>query len=98
ATYRTKLRARRLQAVRQARYRERVDKFGAQKVTHQPMTEAAAPSMSSVALETSSGGRETDDATVREPLRCSVCGAPVGRWARRDRRVRKPAAVHRRAP
>ncbi|KYF96122.1 hypothetical protein BE20_04520 [Sorangium cellulosum] len=62
AAYRTRLRARRLHAARQARYRERQrDKFSAQKVTHHRMTEAAAASMSQLAPENTPGRKDNHD-------------------------------------
>ena len=54
AAYRQTHRARRLQATKQARYRERLANFQAQIVTHQPLTQTEAPVIESVALEITS--------------------------------------------
>jgi hypothetical protein len=87
ATYRIKKRARRLQSTRQARYRERRDKFSDPKVTHHSVTQASPSSISPPVPDVSSGRKEIDDDSNREAARCSVCGVVLPVWARRGRRA-----------
>jgi hypothetical protein len=95
AVYRIAPRSRRLQATRQARYRERrATKFSAQKVTHQSVTEAPAQASASVALEKVSGGKDRDDSSNRS-AHCSFCGSPLPVWAQR---WSQPRNVRGRAP
>jgi len=97
AAYRIKHRARRLQAVRQARYRDRIRaKLSAEKVTHHTVTEAPSPT-TSTAPEISDGGKDVDDNSIRDLGYCSLCGAPLPFWARR-RRGAEHRTVPRRAP
>lgn len=98
ASYRVKPRARRLQAVRQARYRERLqDKFLSQKVTHHSVTEALFPTTSSPAPDITPGRKDEDDVSIRDVGRCSLCGAALPLWAgRRGRPDRRK--LHHRAP
>jgi hypothetical protein len=84
AAYRVKARARRLQSVRQARYRDRLrDKFADQKVTHHLVTEVPSPSTSSLAPEITAGKEDDDDTSIPDVGRCSLCRAPLPLWARR---------------
>lgn len=81
AAYRVKPRARRLQSVRQARYRDRLrGKFTAQEVTHHEVTQAPAPTMSVLVPETTTGRKDDDDGSIRDVGRCSLCGAPLPLW------------------
>jgi hypothetical protein len=87
AAYRVKPRARRLQSVRQARYRDRLRaKFAEQKVTHQTVTEAPSPTTSSSAPDVTAGGKDGDDESNFEVGRCSLCRAALPLWARSGRR------------
>jgi hypothetical protein len=88
AAYRIAPRSRRLQATRQARYRERQAKFAVQKVTHQSVTEADVPSTAPVPLEIDSGRKDPDDRSNRNPDRCSFCRAWLPVWARSEPRCR----------
>ena len=75
ACYRPKLRARRLHAVRQARYRERRGKFSASKVTHHTATQGESASTSPVAPENVSGRKDRGDESNRDPARAAACAA-----------------------
>lgn len=82
AAYRIRLRARRLHATRQARYRDRLAKFSAKKVTHQLVTQATASPIDAVAPELDSGGKDRQDDEICDQVRCSLCGGALPRWAR----------------
>lgn len=87
AAYRVKPRSRRLQSVRQARYRDRLRaKFAERKVTHQTVTEAPFPTMSLPAPEITAGRKDDDDESILDVGRCSLCGAELPLWARGQRR------------
>lgn len=97
-TYRRKFAARRLHAAAQLRYRRRhQDKISASKVTHHTVTQARPASTSQLAPE-SSGGKELDVSSVSTISQCSLCGAPLPRWARRHRRRPSHRGRARRAP
>jgi len=96
--YRRKFAARRLHAAAQRRHRRRQqDKISASKVTHHTVTQARPASTSLLAPE-SSGGKELDVSSVSTFSRCSLCGAPLPRWARRHRRRAAHRGRARRAP
>jgi hypothetical protein len=84
--YRAKLRSRRLQAARQARYRDRIANFSDRKVTHQAVTQAAVTATSLVALEIVSGGKDQDEKPESDLKRCSLCDAVLPVWALREPR------------
>jgi len=94
--YRAKRRSRRLQAARQARYRDRLANFSDQKVTHQPVTEAAVTASSLVALEIVSGGKDQDEKPKIDLKRCSLCNAVLPVWALRE--PHHSRAARRRSP
>jgi len=99
AAYRVRPRARRLQAARQARYRDRQRaKFSDRKVTHQSVTQEGASKTASLTLEIGSSRRDQDDVSIRELNRCSICGVQLSSWSRRWRRARSSAPQRRRAP
>lgn len=96
-TYRRKPRARRLQAARQSRYRDRQrDKFPDQKVTHHTVTEPEIASTSPLAPEITPGGKEDDADPIRTTGHCSICGAPLPAWATGVRRARHAGRPRRR--
>jgi hypothetical protein len=95
-SYRAKLRSRRLQAARQARYRDRLVNFSDLKVTHQPVTQAAVTASSLVALEIVSGGKDQDEKPKSDLQRCSLCNAVLPVWALRE--PRHSRAGRRRSP
>jgi hypothetical protein len=75
AIYRVKPRARRLQSVRQARYRDRLrGNFVDKKVTHHTVTQATRSPTSSSAPEITAGREDDNDDSMRDVARCSLCG------------------------